>query len=71
MPILPTSRAPAERAARFGMLGVAFGAGFVFGPALGGLAGAVDPRLPFWIAAGLSLINGLYGVLRPAGIAAA
>ena len=34
------------------MLGVAFGAGFVFGPALGGLAGAVDPRLPFWIAAG-------------------
>jgi DHA1 family tetracycline resistance protein-like MFS transporter len=53
---------PAERAARFGMLGVAFGAGFVFGPALGGLAGAVDPRLPFWIAAGLSLINGLYGV---------
>src|SRR6476620_7312092 len=33
---------PAERAARFGRLGVAFGAGFVFGPALGGLAGAVD-----------------------------
>jgi DHA1 family tetracycline resistance protein-like MFS transporter len=54
---------PAERAARFGMLGVAFGAGFVFGPALGGLAGTVDPRLPFWIAAGLSLLNGLYGFL--------
>jgi len=50
-----------QRAARFGMLGVAFGAGFVFGPALGGLAGAVDPRLPFWIAAGLSLANALYG----------
>jgi DHA1 family tetracycline resistance protein-like MFS transporter len=54
---------PAERSARFGMLGVAFGAGFVFGPALGGLAGEVDPRLPFWIAAGLSLVNGLYGLL--------
>jgi DHA1 family tetracycline resistance protein-like MFS transporter len=53
---------PHLRAARFGMLGVAFGAGFVFGPALGGLAGAVDPRLPFWIAAGLSLLNWLYGV---------
>src|SRR6476660_1608029 len=53
---------PAEkRAARFGMLGVAFGAGFVVGPALGGLAGSVDPRLPFWIAAALSLANGLFG----------
>jgi MFS transporter, DHA1 family, tetracycline resistance protein len=51
------------RAARFGMLGVAFGAGFVLGPALGGLAGNIDPRLPFWIAAGLSLANALYGLL--------
>src|SRR5262249_44361442 len=54
---------PELRAARFGLLGVAFGAGFVFGPALGGLAGAVDPRLPFWIAAALSLANALYGLL--------
>ena len=54
---------PAQRAARFGMLGVAFGAGFVLGPALGGLAGAIDPRLPFWIAGVLSLANTLYGVL--------
>jgi MFS transporter, DHA1 family, tetracycline resistance protein len=54
---------PALRAARFGMLGVAFGAGFVLGPALGGLAGAVDPRLPFWIAGVLSLANGAYGLL--------
>jgi len=55
---------PAEqRSARFGMLGVAFGAGFVFGPALGGLAGNIDPRLPFWIAAALSLMNGLYGLV--------
>jgi DHA1 family tetracycline resistance protein-like MFS transporter len=53
---------PAEqRAARFGFLGVAFGAGFVLGPALGGLAGGIDPRLPFWIAAALSLINAFYG----------
>jgi MFS transporter, DHA1 family, tetracycline resistance protein len=52
-----------KRAARFGLLGVAFGAGFVFGPALGGLAGNISPRLPFWIAAGLSLANALYGLL--------
>lgn len=48
---------PAQRAARFGMMGVAFGVGFVLGPALGGLAGNIDPRLPFWIAAALSLGN--------------
>lgn len=54
---------PAQRAARFGMLGVSFGAGFVFGPALGGLAGVIDPRLPFWIAAALSLLNALYGLV--------
>jgi len=54
---------PADaRAARFGLLGAAFGIGFVLGPALGGLAGGVDPRLPFWIAAGLSLANALYGL---------
>ena len=52
---------PAERAARFGLLGAGFGVGFVLGPALGGLTGAIDPRLPFWIAAGLSLLNALYG----------
>jgi DHA1 family tetracycline resistance protein-like MFS transporter len=54
---------PEQRAARFGLLGVAFGVGFVLGPALGGLAGGVDPRLPFWIAAVLSLANALYGLL--------
>jgi DHA1 family tetracycline resistance protein-like MFS transporter len=54
---------PEKRAARFGMLGVAFGAGFVLGPAIGGLTGAIDPRLPFWIAAVLSLVNALYGWL--------
>ncbi len=54
---------PEKRAARFGLLGAAFGAGFVFGPALGGLAGSISPRLPFWIAAGLSLANARYGLL--------
>src|ERR1700684_4202418 len=53
---------PDTRAARFGLLGAAFGAGFVLGPALGGLAGSISPRLPFWIAAGLSLINAGYGL---------
>ena len=54
---------PELRAKRFGLLGVAFGAGFVLGPAIGGLAGSIDPRLPFWIAAGLGLANALYGWL--------
>jgi MFS transporter, DHA1 family, tetracycline resistance protein len=52
---------PEKRAAGFGRLGVAFGLGFVLGPALGGLLGEVDPRLPFWVAGGLSLANALYG----------
>jgi MFS transporter, DHA1 family, tetracycline resistance protein len=52
---------PEQRAARFGMLGAAFGLGFIIGPAVGGLLGAVDLRLPFWVAAGLSLANFLYG----------
>jgi MFS transporter, DHA1 family, tetracycline resistance protein len=53
---------PERRAAAFGLLSSAFGLGFVLGPAIGGLAGNVDPRLPFWIAAGFSLINTLYGL---------
>lgn len=53
---------PEKRAASFGMLSAAFGIGFVLGPAIGGLAGASDPRLPFWIAAGLSLANAGYGL---------
>src|SRR5580698_1698684 len=51
-----------RRAAAFGMLNAAFGAGFVLGPAVGGLLGNINPRLPFWAAGGLSLINGLYGL---------
>jgi MFS transporter, DHA1 family, tetracycline resistance protein len=53
---------PAERRAQsFGFVGVAFGFGFVLGPALGGMLGAIDPRLPFWAAAGASLLNAAYG----------
>jgi len=55
--------APEKRAEVFGKIGVAFGAGFILGPALGGLLGDVDPRLPFWVAAGLSFANALYGWL--------
>jgi MFS transporter, DHA1 family, tetracycline resistance protein len=53
---------PEQRAAKFGLLGAAFGAGFVVGPALGGVLGSISPRLPFWVAAALSLANGLYGL---------
>jgi DHA1 family tetracycline resistance protein-like MFS transporter len=52
----------AGRAAAFGRTGIAIGLGFVLGPALGGLLGSVDPRLPFWVAAGLSLVNAAYGI---------
>jgi DHA1 family tetracycline resistance protein-like MFS transporter len=54
---------PEKRAAGFGMIGAAFGIGFILGPAIGGVMGQFDPRLPFWTAAGLSLANGLYGLL--------
>jgi DHA1 family tetracycline resistance protein-like MFS transporter len=54
---------PERRAAVFGKVGAAFGAGFIVGPAIGGLLGHADPRLPFWVAAGLSFANTLYGLL--------
>lgn len=53
---------PDKRAAAFGMMGAAFGLGFVLGPAIGGVLGALDPRWPFWGAAAMSLANTLYGV---------
>src|SRR5947207_1499929 len=52
-----------KRASAFGMIGMAFGVGFAFGPAIGGLLGSVTPRLAFWVSAGLSLTNWLYGYL--------
>ena len=45
----------------FGMIGAAFGLGFILGPAVGGLLGVIDPRLPFWGAAATSLVNACYG----------
>lgn len=51
-----------KRAKAFGMLGAAFGLGFIVGPALGGLLGGISPRLPFWVAAALSLLNAMYGL---------
>ena len=54
---------PDERGKAFGMLGAAFGVGFVVGPAIGGLLGGLGPRVPFFVAAGLSLANFLYGLL--------
>ncbi len=50
-----------ERAAKFGMLGAAWGLGFVLGPAFGGWLGGFDLRLPFWVAGGVTLGNALYG----------
>ncbi len=50
-----------KRSAAYGLMGAAFGIGFVLGPLLGGQAGNIDPRLPFWIAAALSLANAAYG----------
>ena len=50
-----------KRASAFGLIGVAFGVGFVLGPAVGGLLGELNPRLPFWVAAGFSLANWLWG----------
>lgn len=52
---------PEKRAGRFGMIGAAFGLGFIFGPAIGGVLGDYGLRLPFWAAAALSLANALYG----------
>jgi MFS transporter, DHA1 family, tetracycline resistance protein len=54
---------PDQRARRFGLISVAFGFGFVAGPALGGALGAIGLRLPFWAAAALCLTNFLYGLL--------
>lgn len=51
-----------QRAAKFGMLGAAFGLGFIVGPALGGFLGGYGLRYPFWASAILSLANGLYGL---------
>jgi DHA1 family tetracycline resistance protein-like MFS transporter len=53
---------PENRAANFGLVGAAFGIGFIVGPAIGGLLGDFGPRAPFFAAAALALLNVLYGV---------
>lgn len=50
-----------DRAKNFGMIGAAFGLGFIIGPVIGGLLGSFGPRIPFLVAAGLSLLNAAYG----------
>jgi len=52
---------PEKRAQNFGMVGAAFGLGFIIGPAIGGLLGSFGERVPFWFAAGFALLNVLYG----------
>ena len=52
----------AQRTAGFGMLSAAFGLGFVLGPALGGVLGEFNPRLPFWVAGGCTLVGAAYGL---------
>ncbi|MSU19923.1 MAG: MFS transporter, partial [Pedosphaera sp.] len=54
---------PEKRAANFGLIGAAFGLGFILGPALGGILGNVGLRVPFLVAGGLTLLNCLYGWL--------
>ncbi|HYE79621.1 MAG TPA: TCR/Tet family MFS transporter [bacterium] len=52
---------PEKRAQNFGLIGAAFGMGFILGPAAGGLLGEYGPRVPFFAAAALALLNALYG----------
>jgi DHA1 family tetracycline resistance protein-like MFS transporter len=52
---------PEKRAQNFGLIGVAFGVGFILGPVIGGIASDWGPRAPFWLSAGLSMVNFLYG----------
>lgn len=52
---------PEDRAKAFGFMGAAFGLGFIIGPAIGGVLGEYGPRVPFFVAAGVSLLNFIYG----------
>lgn len=53
--------APEKRAKRFGLLGAMMGLGFIVGPVMGGLLGAIDLKLPFWVAGCLAMLNLVYG----------
>ncbi|MFO0325896.1 MAG: MFS transporter, partial [Burkholderiales bacterium] len=52
---------PANRAKTFGLIGAAFGVGFIAGPMLGGVLGSVDYQLPFYVGAGLCFANAIFG----------
>ena len=52
---------PENRAQNFGLIGAAFGVGFIIGPVLGGVLGQYGARVPFFVSAGLALVNLLYG----------
>lgn len=52
---------PEKRAQNFGLIGAAFGLGFILGPVLGGFLGEYGARVPFFVSAGLTLVNWLYG----------
>lgn len=52
---------PEDRAKNFGLIGAAFGLGFILGPVLGGFLGEIGPRVPFWAAGGLAFANMIYG----------
>jgi DHA1 family tetracycline resistance protein-like MFS transporter len=54
---------PEKRAANFGLVGAAFGIGFVIGPAVGGLLGQHGARLPFYVSAAIAFCNALYGLI--------
>ncbi len=54
---------PEKRAQNFGLVGMAFGIGFILGPVIGGLLGELGPRVPFFAAAGLAFLNVIYGYL--------
>ena len=60
---------PKQRGQAFGMLGAAFGLGFILGPAIGGFLGQFDPRFPFFASAALAAHQLLLWPVRPAGIA--
>ncbi len=54
---------PDKRAQSFGLIGAAWGFGFIIGPVIGGFLGEIGPRVPFFVAAGLALSNVIYGLL--------
>ena len=62
---------PEDRAKRFGLLGAMFGLGFILGPVMGGLLGAIDLHLPFFAAGALALLQPAVRLVRAARVAAA